>query len=306
MGERFTVVGLGEALYDVFPTERRLGGAPLNVAVAADQLAQVRGGRGVPVSRVGQDDLGEQALAELQERGISTDYIQTDPDRATGRVYVDFDIEGQPSYEIVRDVAWDVIQFDPDLEDLAQRCEAVCFGTLAQRDAQSRNAIHRFLDTTRRATLLFDVNLRPPFYDHGILLRSCERATVVKLNQQELVTVADLMGITETGPEAQIKAMIERFDLEAVVLTRGVDGTQLHTPSAVYDGEPTSYEAATNADAVGAGDACSAGVLLGRVLRMSPQQIVNLANHCGAYVASQPGATPALPQAILDMVGGHA
>lgn len=308
MAERFTVVGIGEALFDVFPDGERLGGAPLNVAVAADQLAQVRDGRGVLVSRVGQDELGERALAELQQRGLSIDYIETDPDRVTGRVYVDFDIEGHPTYEIVRDVAWDVIQFDPDLEDLAPRCEAVCFGTLAQRDGQSRNTIHRFLDmTTHRATLLFDVNLRPPFYDHGIIQRSCERATIVKLNEQELPTVADLMGVSAPGEgeakvEAQIKALIQKFELEAVVLTRGAEGTRLYTASGMYEGASAHYEPAEGADPVGAGDACSAAIMVGRVLRMPPQTIVDLANHCGAYVASQPGATPALPETILEMV----
>lgn len=310
MGDRFSIVGIGEALYDLFPDGERLGGAPLNVAVHADQLAQVRGGRGVIVSRVGQDDLGERLAKELRERGLTTDYLQTDPDRLTGRVYVDFDDRGQPRFEIVRDAAWDVMQFDPDLEDLANRCEAVCFGSLAQRDAQSRSTIYRFLDATRRAVRLFDVNLRQDEFDHGRLHRSCEMANIVKLNDEELPQVASLLGLGAVGQgemdvaDRQAEALLRMFELEMLVLTRGERGTRLYTPHERIDGEPASYPPAANADAVGAGDACAAAVLVGRVLRMKPQRIADLANYAGAYVASQPGATPKLPDAILEMVKG--
>ena len=297
MADRFTIVGIGEALYDIFPEGERLGGAPLNTVVCAHQLAQVRGGRAVLVSRVGQDELGERALAELQQRGLDIGYIETDPDRATGRVYVDLDENNQPEYEIVRDVAWDVLQYDPDLEDLAMRCEAVCFGSLAQRDAQSRNSIYRFLDTTRRATILFDVNLRKPFYDRGVLQRSCERATIVKLNEDELHTVTQTLGVDD-DPDA----LRSTYNLDMLVVTRGDTGTRLHTKQGTFDGEPAHYEPADNADPVGAGDASSAAILLGKVLRWPPQKTADLANHCGAYVASQPGATPDLPESILDML----
>lgn len=310
--ERFTVVGIGEALFDIFPDRERLGGAPLNVALCADQLARAREGRGVLVSRAGQDELGDRMRDQLQKRGMSVDYLQSDPDRPTGRVYVDFDIEGNPTFQIVKDVAWDVIQFDFDIEDLAQRCEAACFGTLAQRDGQSRNAIHRFLDSTRRATLLFDVNLREGFHDYGVIHRSCQRATIVKLNDQELPIVAGVLGLGTGGAgsgaeelaklDAQAKALLKQYQLEAVVLTRGAAGTRLYTASGVHDGESINYEPASDADPVGAGDACAAAILVARVLRFPPQRIVDLANHCGAYVASQPGATPELPESILNML----
>lgn len=316
----FTIVGIGEALFDSLPTGDVLGGAPLNVAVHAHQLAQHSPngspGRGVLVSRVGQDELGMAVINELQQRGLTTDYIQTDPDRPTGRVYVDLDAHGQATYDIVRHVAWDVLQYDPELEDLAQSCQAVCFGTLAQRDAQSRNTIYRFLDACPRAFRLFDVNLRGAeadrFYDARILRRSCEHASAIKLNEHELPLVVSMLGLrppgasaTDTGDtnaEALAAALLKAFRLEMIVLTRGARGTCLYTTAGCLVGAPVSYPAAEGADSVGAGDACAAGVLVGRVLRLPPPRIVELANHLGAFVASQPGATPELPEAIFNLL----
>lgn len=310
MPYRFTIVGLGEALFDMFPDRRTLGGAPLNVAVIAHQLIGPRGGRAVVVSRVGQDELGQALLEELRQREMTTDFIQTDPDRATGRVYIDLDEQGQPSYEIVRDAAWDVLQFDPDLEDLAQSCDAVCFGSLAQRDAQARNTIYRFLNACPRAIRMFDVNLRQSFYDQGIIRRSCELASVVKLNQQELPIVSKLLGVSAEGEgdtiDRQARAILRQCELDMVVLTRAADGTRIYSQSGEHDGEAVSYPPAADADGVGAGDASAAGILVGKVLRMPLPKVATLANHLGAYVNSQPGATPALPKAILAMTGGTA
>ena len=306
MNRGISIVGLGEALFDVFPDGARLGGAPLNVAVHAHALGRKVGGQGVVVSRVGQDALGAEVIAALRERGMTTDYVQTDPDRPTGRVDVDLDLDGQPTYDIVPHVAWDVLQYDPDLDDLAQTCDAVCFGTLAQRDAQSRNAIYRFLDTARRAVRLFDVNLRGPqqhpFYDARVLERSCERATIVKLNEHELPIVADLLNLRSDGLDGRVEALLKAYPLEMVVLTRGALGTTLYTKTKRVVGEPVSYPRVDGADSVGAGDACSAGVLVARVLRRPAEKIVALANHMGAFVASQPGATPALPPDLLALV----
>jgi len=308
MTTRFTIVGIGEALFDVFDAGPVLGGAPLNVAVHAHQLAAARDGRGVVVSRVGQDDLGRQLTDELSARGMSIEHIQTDPDRDTGRVYVDVDAAGNHQFQIVADVAWDVLQFDPLDEDLARRCDAVCFGTLAQRDAQCRNSIYRFLDTTRRrAVRMFDVNLRQEFYDQRIIDRSCEMATVVKLNDKELPIVCDLLGLGHVGVgeidevDRKAQALRKQFELDLVALTRGAQGTVLFDSGGKHESDAVSYPAADSADAVGAGDACTAALLLGLVQHLPLDKTLNLANHCGAYVAAQPGAAPELPDAILEM-----
>ncbi len=305
MASRFSIVGIGEALFDIFPDKQVLGGAPLNVAVHAHQLTAQRGGEGVVVSRVGQDELGQEVVKQLASRGVNTSYLQFDPDRDTGRVYVGLDNQGQPEYEIVREVAWDWLNFDPDTEDLAQKCDAVCFGTLAQRNGQARHAIYRFLDTARRAVRLFDVNLRQNFYDRQILHRSCEAATVVKLNTDELPVVARELGLVGAeGSDHTIGLLFKRYPmLKLVALTRGKLGTVLYTPSGQrLEGEKVSYQPANDADAVGAGDACSAGLLVGMILRWPLERTLALANHVGAYVASQSGATPKLPESILEMV----
>lgn len=301
----FSVIGLGESLFDIFPDHQVVGGAPLNVAVHANQLANRQGGRGVVVSRIGQDDLGQRLLDELQKRGMATEFMQTDPDRGTGRVYVMVDTAGQPQYDIVHDVAWDWLQFDPDWEDAARRCEAVCFGSLAQRNSQSRHTIYRFLDaTSRRTTRLFDVNLRQSYHDRNVLQRSCQFANAVKLNNEELPIVADTLGIDQSDedPEHRIHDLITRFELDLLVLTRGAEGTVIHTAHDRHEGPRVEYPAAAAADAVGAGDACAAAVLVGLVLRWPLDRVVELANHAGAFVASQPGGTPVLPNVILDMV----
>lgn len=323
MRYRFTIVGIGEALFDVIAGEERLGGAPLNVAVHAHQLAAPRQGRGVLVSRVGQDDLGQDLIRQLKERGVETSYIQHDPDRPTGQVFVDTDDAGQPTYDIVRGAAWDMLWFESDLEDLAQTCNAVCFGSLAQREAQTRNAIYRFLDTCRRATRLFDVNLRPPFYNPRIIRHSCELADIVKLNIDELPIVCDQVGAEGEGAgeqsdqddptgafvvplsddhRRQAEALRQRYDLEMVVVTRGEQGTVAVTSNGWAEGAHAHYQPTDNANAVGAGDACAAAIMLGQTLHWPVQQTLDLANHLGAYVAGQGDATPELPQSILDII----
>lgn len=309
MTSGFTIVGLGEALYDVFPDKRVLGGAPLNMAVHAHQLAAAHGGRGVVVSRVGQDDLGKQIAAEVTARGMSAAYLQADPDHRTGRVYVGLDAKGQPEYDIVRDVAWDWLSFDFDVDQLAQGCEAICFGSLAQRCGQSRNTIYRVLDAAKQAIRLFDVNLRQNYFDRSILHRSCEFSTAVKLNEHELPVVATTLGLPaapagaspDAAADARANALLKRYKLRLVALTRGERGTVLYSPAGRLEGAPVSYAPEPGADPVGAGDACAAGLLNGLVLRWPLERTLSLANHAGAFVAARSGATPTLSPELLAM-----
>lgn len=297
----FTIVGLGESLFDFIAGKTHPGGTPMNVAIHAHRLGQAAGGRGVLVSRVGQDDLGTQVHDLMREMGMTTDYLQTDPDHPTGRVYVESDANGEPSYEIVEDVAWDLLQYDPDMDPLAMSCQALCFGSLAQRHAQSRNTIYRFVDTSRARYKMFDVNLRKPYYDRQHITRSCESATVVKLNIDELGELADMLSLGEGPADDQTKKLIDRFELRMVVLTRGKAGTVLYTPSGRSEGEPAEADPVQGADPVGAGDSVSATVLVGKVLRLPDERVATIANRVGAFVAGQPGATPELPEDILQM-----
>ncbi len=304
-----TVCGIGEALFDIFDGAQVLGGAPLNVAVHANQLAsELSGGpgRGVVISRVGQDPLGNRVCEKLSELQMDNHYIQSDPDHATGKVYVETDFDGQPTYDIVANAAWDWLQYDPDLDTLSSQCDAVCFGSLAQREAQSRNTIYRFLENCRDSAIkLFDVNIRLDFYNAQIIERSLNLANAVKLNEDELPLVFKLMGLGEIEPGSERDAIVKlmkKYNLKWVVYTRGSKGTAIHTPGGFFEGAPAQANPVEGADAVGAGDSVAATFLVGAVLRKPWQQVVDLANKVGAYVASQPGATPTLPDELIKQM----
>jgi fructokinase len=290
-----TVVGLGEALFDLLPAGPVLGGAPLNVAVHVHQL----GAEGILVSRVGHDDLGRQLRAELESRSMSTAHLQTDRERPTGTVEVMLR-NGEPQYSIVPDVAWDAIDFTNDLDALASRCAAVCFGSLAQRGSRSSKAILQFLDRAGRAVRLFDVNLRQRFYTRDVLTASLERSTMVKLNETELPRVMQTLGLAAAGEvDDRMETLRRAFGLGVAVLTRGAEGTVLYTAEGRFEGTPVRYPPRPNADNIGAGDACSAGLLIGMMRGWRPARTLDLANHLGAYVASVPGATPRFPPDLL-------
>jgi len=303
----WTLVGIGEALFDVFPAGRRLGGAPLNMAVAAHALGAATGGGGVVVSRVGQDEPGRALRRALEGWGMASDWLQSDPDLPTGRVEVNVGAGGEPDYTIAEPAAWDALQYDPDLQTLARQVRGVGFGTLAQRGGQTRNTLYRFLGEARGAIRLFDVNLRGGCWDRRRLVRSFELATVAKLNEAELAEVAGLfsLGGQEAGGEAGTAALGQRlrarYGLERVAVTRGARGTLLLDEAGAHEGEPIHFEPAPGADPVGAGDACTAGLLVGLLRRMPAEAVVTLANAAGAWVASRPGAIPeAWPDAVLD------
>lgn len=276
------VVGLGEVLWDRLPGGDRLGGAPANFAFHASQL----GSRAALVSAVGADEAGERLVAELSRTGINLSQLQRDDAHATGAVEITLE-HGQPRYEIAADAAWDHIAWRPGLEQLARECDAVCFGTLAQRSRASRETIGRFLDATRpSAVRVFDVNLRQHFYTREILDAGLRHASVVKLNHEELRVIAGLLSFDRDDP---VRYLLESFALDLVALTLGADGCELRSR------EQTVRAAAPQimlADAVGAGDAFTAALirslLRGDSLAETAEQAVKL----GAFVASQPGAMP--------------
>lgn len=306
MNREVTVVGLGEALWDVLPGGKVLGGAPLNVACHVQALLDGDGvggnrGRAVVASRVGTDSLGDEVVAELVRRGMTAGYLQRDSAHATSTVTVEL-AAGQPTYTFAADIAWDHLEFTPQWAELARRCDAVCFGTLAQRSATSRAAILAFLDAAPQAIRLFDVNLRQGFYDRDALVAGCARATLIKLNEQELPVLAKALGLAAGGVDEQLLQIVARHALDAAILTRGERGTLVVTPDEVIDPPVAQYPAAEDADAVGAGDACSAGILAGWLCEMPRRQTVELANRLGAFVASRAGATPELPDEIVESV----
>lgn len=293
MPHGFVIVGIGEALFDLFPDGAQvLGGAPLNFAVHAHQIGSRFGGDAYPVSRLGNDQLGRRARAAVAALSVSDAFLQTDPVRRTGVVNVTLDEQRQPSYEIATGVAWDAIEFDDGLRRLAESCNAVCFGTLGQREAASRATIQSFVAAAKGAIRLFDVNLRQHFHSPDLIRHCCELASAIKLNEEELARLPEMLGI-HGDP---IEWLGQEFDLDQILLTRGALGTTLYTPGGVFSGEPVRYPMERGADSVGAGDACAAAAVVALVRGLEPPEIVRMANHAGAFVASRAGATPILPE----------
>jgi len=304
-------VGIGEVLSDVFEDgTEALGGAPLNVAVHAHQLAEALGiGQGAVVSCVGRDARGARLVSDLHSRGMTTKYIGSDPVHPTGHVSVLMH-NGEPGYQIATGVAWDFIPSTVDLDELAATCEAVCFGSLAQRSPVSRATILRFLGNAGHALRLFDINLRrntlsgEEFYDAGIIESSCRLATMIKANASELILVCRLLGIDsslnedEAGLRRGAEMLLSRFPAEAVVVTQGALGAAWYGRK----GEARAAVipvAANQLHPVGAGDASSAAILVGCSLGWEPPAILELANRMGAWVASQIPATPPLGPGVL-------
>ena len=300
MTKPFTIVGLGEAVFDVFPDRKVLGGTSLNVAVQAHQLQVSLGGRGVLLSRIGNDDLGKRLQNEFKNRDLPLEFVQVDQEKPTGQVLVSF-IEGAPSYEIVKDTAWDFLEFTKHEGELASVCDAVSFGSMSQRHPVSHEATQAFLSEAKNALKIFDVNLRMDLFTAEILDEGCRVANLVKLNDEEIGAVAPLLDLPCGNALEQSEAICEKYDLEAVVFTRGKRGTAALTGKGWIEGAPASFPLADNADSVGAGDACTAALLTARLLGRSWQNSLDMANQHGAFVASQAGATPHLPPEILGL-----
>jgi fructokinase len=286
------VVGLGEILWDVFPEGKQLGGAPLNFSHHCAQL----GAEAYPVSAVGADADGEEIRQILASKNLPGLHVQTDPEHHTGRVNVTLR-DGKPTYEILRDMAWDNIQFTPTLADLAARADAACFGSLAQRNATSRDAIHAFLYAMRPVALrIFDINLRQDFYNREIVESSLLRANILKLSDEELPVLAAMFDLPGDAP-AQLHRLLELFDLRLVAYTRGGSGSLLLTASESSDylGLPTEV-----LDTVGAGDSFTATLCTGLLQNLPLADINTHANRVAAFVCSQAGATPTLPRHITN------
>ncbi|HEX6984998.1 MAG TPA: carbohydrate kinase [Planctomycetaceae bacterium] len=290
---RPTVIGIGEILWDLFPSGPRFGGAPANFACHAAAL----GAEAFVVGRVGDDDLGRAAIAALRDLGVGTGHVAVDADRPTGTVAVETDASGKARYEFAADAAWDRMRWSDDLAALAARADAVCFGTLGQRDARSRETIRRFVRSTRPDCLrVFDVNLRKPFFDDAAIRESLDLANVLKLSDDELPVVA--AAFAESGSEAEIMSSLAgRFRLRAVALTRGERGAALLCDGHLYEcpGRTVAVK-----DTVGAGDAFAAALTTGLLRRDDPETVLRRAVEIGAFVCTRPGATPALPDDLRE------
>ena len=282
------VIGMGEVLWDLLPAGKQLGGAPANFAYHAHAL----GAEALVVSRVGHDPLGGELLSRLQGVGLRTDGITTDPSAPTGTVSVTLDGQGKPTFTIHENVAWDLIEAVKQALDEASKANAICFGTLAQRNARARAAIRAIVQATPPTALrVFDINLRQHFWSREIILESLELADVMKLNDEELPIVAKLFGLY--GDESnQMRLIAARFQLKAVALTKGANGSSLVVGNELVSRPGTKL---TVVDTVGAGDSYTAALALGLLAGYSPVRILEQAHRIADYVCTQPGAMPPLP-----------
>ncbi len=283
--EQFRIVGLGEVLFDVLPSGKMLGGAPANFAYIATQL----GNCGIVASRVGNDADGREIIKQLKAVGVETNCIQIDEANPSGTVEVELR-NGQPSYQIKENVAWDFLELTKDWRDLAKKCDAVCFGSLAQRNPFSRQAIHEFLALTdKSAKRIFDVNLRQRYFSQEVLRESLKAANIVKLNHEELPIVAEMFEIKSANEIECAGKLLEIFELELICVTRGGNGSLLLNVNEVSENAGITIEIA---DTIGAGDAFTAAMTHGVLRGWSLESINQKANQTAASVASQVGAMP--------------
>ena len=285
------ILALGEVLWDLLPDGKQLGGAPANFTYQCRSL----GASAALVTRVGDDESGREVLDRFEVLGLPTETVQVDPSWPTGTVDVAIAADGQPRFTIRENVAWDRIAVDEIAQNAARGAHAVCFGSLAQRSVPARSAIRSLVLETRPSALrIFDVNLRPPFIDRDVIAESLILANALKLNDQELPELAAMFGLPQ-GVRESILELADRFGLKLVALTRGAGGSLLCS-AGEWSEDPG--RAVTVMDTIGAGDAFTATLVVGRLLGRSLTEINRHANEVAAFVCSRPGGTPMLPEAL--------
>ncbi len=285
----FTVVGIGELLWDLLPTGARIGGAPANYAYHC----AVQGVESQVVSAVGDDQAGRDIVSSLEEYGLDAGHVSIDRDHPTGTVSVRIRTGGVPEYTIHENVAWDFLSPEPDHLELAGRADAVCFGSLAQRSPVSRKTIRSFLRATGPDCLrIYDINLRQAYYNDPLIRESLGIANILKLNHSELSILAALFKM-EGGTLAIVDRIADRFGLRAIVLTRGAGGCLIRTDRETVEHEGFSQKQV--ADTVGAGDCFTAVFSVGLLRKESLEEIAEQANRLAAFVSYQEGAMPEMP-----------
>ena len=292
--EKNIVVGMGEALWDVLPEGKKIGGAPANFAYHVSQF----GLNTKVVSAVGEDKLGAEILENLQAKKLKMQ-IETVP-YPTGTVQVELDAEGVPCYDIKEGVAWDNIPYTKELEELAHQACAVCFGSLAQRSVVSRNTINAFLDAMphdANVLKISDINLRQSFYTKEILCNSFKRCNILKINDEELVTVSRMFGYPGIDLQDKCWILLGKYNLKMLILTCGVNGSYVFTPGEMSFVETPKVEVA---DTVGAGDSFTAAFVAAILSGKTVREAHELAVETSAYVCTQNGAMPELPAELIN------
>lgn len=287
------VVGIGEALWDVLPDGKKIGGAPANFAYHVSQF----GIDSCVLSAVGQDELGDELTQHFLQKQLNCKIPTVG--YSTGTVTVELDEKGVPQYDIKENVAWDNIPFTPELEALARETRAVCFGSLAQRSIVSRTTIRKFIDAMPREKgvyRIFDINLRQNFYTPEIIESSLNLCNVLKINDEELVILSRMFQIPETDFKSVCRMMLDKYNLDILVLTCGVEGSYVFTPNHMSFLPTPRVEVA---DTVGAGDSFTASFISSLLKGKSVSEAHRTAVDVSAYVCSCHGAMPVLPENLL-------
>lgn len=290
MKKKNIIVGLGEALWDCLPEGRKIGGAPANFAYHSSQFDN----EAWAVSAVGNDALGEETVAVLKEKGLNL--IMPKVDFPTGTVEVTLDEQGVATYDIREGSAWDNVPFTPEMEALAKRCDAVCFGSLAQRSEVTKETIYRFLNAVPSDCLrIFDINLRQHFYSKEIIQESLRRCNILKINDEELVLIGRMFGYPGLDIENKCWLIMGKYNLDMLVLTCGVNGSYVFSKGAMSFLETPKVEVA---DTVGAGDSFTGSFVASILGGMTIPEAHRVGVTVSAFVCTQNGAMPVIPKEL--------
>lgn len=286
------IVGLGEALWDVLPEGKKLGGAPANFAYHAGQFLGMD--NTIAVSALGEDKLADETEEAIKEHSLN--YLMPRVPYPTGTVQVTLTGDGIPTYDIKENVAWDNIPFTDEMKEIAKNARAVCFGSLAQRNVVSRENIHKFLDATPEDCLkIFDINLRQQFYTKEVIQESLKRCNILKINDEELVLIGRMFGYPSLDIENKCWLILGKYNLDMLVLTCGTNGSYVFTPGQMSFQETPKVEVA---DTVGAGDSFT-GSFVGSILNGKPvPEAHKTAVQVSAFVCTQNGAMPIVPDRL--------
>ena len=283
--ENTNVVCFGEVLFDVFPNHKKIGGAPLNVALRLASL----GANTQIISRIGNDPIGKELLQFIEDNNVTTTTIQVDNSHNTGEVIVKLDAKGSASYTINYPVAWDKIEVPPDAINAVKNADALVFGSLVCRDTVSYQTLLSLIEIAKYK--IFDVNLRAPFYTKEILIDLMHRADFIKFNDDELFEISDYLNSPYHSLEQNILFIAEKTNTKHICVTKGSHGAVLYFNKKMYYN--SGYKVRL-ADTVGAGDSFLAGLLSKLLARNDPQEAINFGCAIGALVAQEEGANPVI------------
>ena len=288
------IVAFGEVLWDLLPDQSIIGGAPFNFTYRVNSL----GNNGLMISRVGDDQLGKLALKRIWNLGLTFEYIQNDPVHPTGTVDIFFDDRMNPDFTINQEVAYDYIEFTGALAGLCKTADCFCYGTLAQRNDNSRETLHKLLDVLNDTLCFYDVNLRKDCYTTGIINDSLSRADIVKMNDTEALELNEILSLTTSGLVDIGKAITDKYSLNLCLITLGAQGVIAVSESGEICYVP-GYGVVL-ADPLGAGDAFSAGFIHTWLVKQDLYEACKLGSILGAVTAGQQGATAPIRQSATD------